>query len=94
MGHREAPLVGLSPTGQSMGHSGPTCGSQLHRPIYGAQWVYLWVSAPQAEVEDGEQWGEAPHVWGGAVGRGGIPGEAVTEWGPAALWGRPTDSAP
>ena len=62
MGHREAPLVGLSPTGPSMGHSASTCGSQPHRPIYGAQKVYEWVSAPQADL-----WGRGrPHFWGSA----------------------------
>ena len=48
-----------------MGHSGPTCGSQPHRTIYGAQWVYLWVSATQADL-----WGrEAPLVGLSPTGR-------------------------
>ena len=77
-----------------MGRRGSTYGAQPHRTIYGAERLHLWGSAPQDEEEDGEHRGETPNVWGRAVGRGGIPRQGVTKWGPAALRGRPTDSAP
>ena len=67
MGHREAPCVGLSPIGQSMGYSASTCKSQPHSMIYGAQWAHLWVSAPQVHL-----WGTVGLLVGlSPTGRGG-----------------------